>query len=405
MLKELFKNISEPFKSDTIFIIQTYMNAGYECYMVGGPVRDLLLNLSPKDIDFATNCPLEVTKKLFSNVISTGESHGTVTIHINCENYEVTRYRIDDETDGRHATISFASNFEDDSDRRDFTMNSIGYNPITNEIRDPNGGLEDIKHGIIRFVGNTEDRIKEDQLRVLRLLRFIVRLDNLGFTVEREDLELALKSYKHDVVSIERIYQELNKMFDVIRDDRATVVFITETLKGLNIFGRFTTDKVLNDIAIDRIFDSLDFFPLVIMLNGDYSTLKLGHEFGKMYKYFKMFENEDFSNKVIVKDLLTQTDSYHSAKRVLNYFKILNKENNHKEGLITLNTLKNKVGTVDEEPYKITQLDINGKDLMELGLKGIEIGITLNRMLEIVKKDPTFNSKGKLLKLDFLRSK
>lgn len=90
MLKELFKKVQEPFYSDTLFIINTYMKAGYECCVVGGTVRDLLLNLEPKDIDLSTNCPLEVSKTLFEQVIPTGEAHGTVSIHINGENYEVT---------------------------------------------------------------------------------------------------------------------------------------------------------------------------------------------------------------------------------------------------------------------------------------------------------------------------
>lgn len=399
MLKELFNNVSEPFKSDTLFIIKTYMDAGYECYVVGGPIRDLLNGLNPKDIDLSTNCPLEVTEQLFKNVIPTGLDHGTLTIHINGENYEVTRYRFDDETDGRHAKISFADDFDDDSDRRDFTMNSIGYNPITNEFRDPNNGLEDIKNGIIRFVGNAEDRIKEDQLRVLRLLRFMVRFDHLGFTVEREDLDLALKAYKNEVVSVERIYQELSGMFKVIENDRTTVEFITRTLKGLNLFRRFTTDKVSMDMAVDKMFDTLDFFPLMIMLNGDYPTLKLGHEYGKLFQWFEMFKDEDFSNPITVKKLLNQTDDFESAERVLSYFKSFNKENNHNDGLIALKALKNKVGTANEEAYKITQLKVNGGDMMKLGFKGPEIGIQLTSLLTLVHRDPSLNTKQLLIEV------
>ncbi len=393
MLKELFNNVSEPFKSDTLFIIKTYMDAGYECYIVGGPIRDLLNGLNPKDIDLSTNCPLEVTEELFEHVIPTGLDHGTLSIHINGENYEVTRYRFDDETDGRHAKISFADDFDDDSDRRDFTMNSMGYNPITDELRDPNNGLEDINHGIIRFVGDAEDRIKEDQLRVLRLLRFMVRFNHLGFTVERADLELALKIYKPDVVSVERIYQELEGIFKVIRHDRSTVEFITRTLKGLNLLNRFKPDKVAMDSAIDRMFDTLDFFPLMIMLNGDYPTLKLGHEYGKLFQWFEMFKEMDFSNPIVVKELLNQTDDFDSAERVLNYFKSFNCSNNHKDGLIALKALKNKVGTVDEEPYKITQLKVNGGDLLKLGFKGQELGIQLKALLTLVHRDPSLNTK------------
>ena len=145
-LKKLFENMDNQFKKDTLNIIQNYMDNGYECYIVGGPIRDLLLGIPPKDIDLASNCPLEKTKKLFKNIIPTGESHGTLTIHIGNEDYEVTRYRRDVTTDGRNATIEFSKTMKEDQQRRDLTINSIAYNPINDEIIDSTGGMEDFNN-------------------------------------------------------------------------------------------------------------------------------------------------------------------------------------------------------------------------------------------------------------------
>lgn len=304
------------------------------------------------------------------------------------------------QSDGRHPNNTVIGTIKEDAERRDFSINALYFSLSTNKLLDPNNqGIKDFNNKHISFVGRVEDRLDEDALRLMRYLRFIIRFSHKEFMYDKVEFQQALKAYKHDVVSVERIYQELQGMFNVIEHDRTTVAFITRTLKGLNLFRRFTPDKLAMDTAVDRMFCTLDFFPLVILMNGDYSTLKLGTENGKLYQCFEMFKTEDFSNPITVKDLLTQTDDFDTAERVLNYFNHFNKENNHKDGLITLNTLKNKVGTVDAEPYKVTQLKVNGKDMMKLGFKGTEIGIQLKMLLKKVVATPSLNTKEQLLKI------
>jgi len=380
------------------------MDAGYECSVVGGTVRDLLLDLVPKDIDLSTNCPIEVTNELFEQVIPTGEAHGTVSIHINGENYEVTRYRTDVSCDGRNATIAFAETFEEDAWRRDLTVNAMGYNPITDVLSDPTGGMDDFNNHLIRFVGKAEDRIKEDHLRSIRFVRFMAKMDKFGFTTDRENLDAAVLTYDHSVVSVERIYQELDAMFKILKEDDYSLNFVIATLDEMQIFKRFITDPIAHTIVINDIFKTFDYLPLLLAMRGDIQILKLGSDYKLLHTLFITFENgfegKDFSDQALVKKLLLLTDGdYEFAERVLESFKTLNRENNHKAGLITLNTLKNKALNGEEEPYKVTQLKVNGGDMMKLGFKGPEIGMHLNVLLSLVVKDPSLNTKEKLLKV------
>jgi len=400
--KRYFDQLPEPFKAHSIFITKTFMNAGYECLIVGGPVRDLYLGISPKDIDFATNCPIEITNKLFKNVIPTGEAHGTVSIKLDKELYEVTRYRYDVSCDGRNATIAFADNFDADASRRDFTINACGYNPITNEFFDPTGGIQDSDNRIIRFVGDATKRIKEDNLRSIRFIRFLSRFDSLGFTTTRDQLEAAIYTYDDSVVSIERIYQELDSMFKILKKDSYSLNFVIGALHDMRIFHRFIKDDEVHQRVLEDMFKTFDYLPLLLKMKGDIQILKLSSEYKELYTLFITFqddfEGKDFSDQATVKALLRLANGkFDLCERLLNTFKILNKENNHKEGLITLKALKNKVGTVDEEPYKISQLKVNGYDLINLGLQGTEIGDELIKLLNLVIENPSVNTREQLI--------
>jgi len=400
--KQYFDALSEPFKSDTLFIVKTYMDAGYECVMVGGPVRDLYLGINPKDIDFATNCPLEVSNELFKAVIPTGEAHGTVSIKLGDELYEVTRYRYDVSCDGRNATIAFADDFDSDANRRDFTINACGYNPITNEFFDPTGGIQDSDDRIIRFVGEASERIKEDNLRSIRFVRFLSRFDSLGFTTTRDQLDAAVCMYDNSVVSVERIYQELDSMFKLLKENPYSLNFVLYTLHDMRIFHRFIKDDEVHQRVLEDMFKTFDYLPLLLEMKGDIQTLKLSSEYKVLHTLFITFqdgfEGKDFSDQSTVKTILRLTDGdFEVCERLLNSFKTLNKENNHKDGLITLKALKNKVGTVDEEPYKVTQLKVNGGDMMKLGFKGPEIGMHLNILLKMVVDKPSLNTKEELM--------
>ena len=166
------------------FILDRFNDSGYSAYVVGGPVRDLLRGVTPSDYDITTSASPSEIKALFSDIrtVDTGIKHGTVTLVIDSEPYEVTTYRIDGEyLDARHPEcVEFTDRLELDLLRRDFTMNAIAYNPGAGLV-DTTGGIADIEAKIIRCVGEPSLRFSEDALRILRALRFSA---TLGFEIE-----------------------------------------------------------------------------------------------------------------------------------------------------------------------------------------------------------------------------
>lgn len=187
--------------------------AGFEAFLVGGCVRDELMNKPLHDYDITTNALPAQTKSVFCDfrVVETGMKHGTVTVVCGGENFEVTTFRTDGEyTDNRHpASVSFAENIESDLSRRDFTVNAMAYSPVKGLI-DLFGGQADIEHKIIRCVGNPDKRFHEDGLRILRALRFSSVLD---FEIE-ENTALSIHKNKELLknISRERIFSELKKL-------------------------------------------------------------------------------------------------------------------------------------------------------------------------------------------------
>ena len=166
------------------FIIQTLNAHGYEGYAVGGCVRDTMLGRTPQDWDITTSAKPEEVKALFAHTIDTGIQHGTVTVMLDHVGYEITTYRIDGEyEDARHPKeVTFTSNLIEDLKRRDFTINAMAYNEEQGLV-DAFDGVGDLKKGIIRCVGNPQERFTEDALRMLRAVRFAAQL---GFAIENE---------------------------------------------------------------------------------------------------------------------------------------------------------------------------------------------------------------------------
>lgn len=192
-------------------IIRKLNAHGYEAYVVGGCVRDMLLGREPGDWDITTSALPEQVKQVFRRTVDTGIQHGTVTVMMDKEGYEVTTYRIDGEySDGRHPNnVEFTSSLEEDLKRRDFTINAMAYNSRTGFV-DEFGGVEDLKRGIIRCVGDPMDRFHEDALRILRAIRFSAQL---GFTIEKRTFEaIGMIAPNIARVSKERIQAELTKL-------------------------------------------------------------------------------------------------------------------------------------------------------------------------------------------------
>ncbi|WP_029231341.1 CCA tRNA nucleotidyltransferase [Butyrivibrio sp. VCB2006] len=192
-------------------ILDTIHEAGFEAYVVGGCVRDAVLGRVPGDWDITTNAVPEDIKKLFKRTIDTGIEHGTVTVMMGKEGYEVTTYRIDGKyEDNRHPSeVTFTKNLTEDMKRRDFTINAMAYNEEEGLI-DRFGGLEDIELGLIRCVGNPYERFSEDALRIMRAIRFSAQL---GYEIEEQTIE-AIKELSPTLekISAERIQVELVKL-------------------------------------------------------------------------------------------------------------------------------------------------------------------------------------------------
>ncbi|MCM1058085.1 MAG: HD domain-containing protein [Firmicutes bacterium] len=192
-------------------ILKTIQDAGFEAYVVGGCVRDSLLGKEPHDWDVTTSATPEQVKALFPRTVDTGMKHGTVTVLLGGEGFEVTTYRIDGKyEDGRHPSeVTFTPNLEEDLLRRDFTINAMAYNDEAGVV-DYFGGREDMRIGVIRCVGEPEDRLKEDALRILRAIRFAAQLryhvDAYTMTAIRK-LAPSLSN-----ISAERIQAELVKI-------------------------------------------------------------------------------------------------------------------------------------------------------------------------------------------------
>ena len=214
MKEILFKNIPE----DIIKISNLFMNNKSEIYLVGGCVRDMLLNETPHDYDLCTNLkPDEIISLLQNNHIpyhTVGIEFGTITAILNNEEYEITTYRGESSySDNRKPDeVYFINNIYDDLSRRDFSINAMAYNPITKELIDIYHGKDDLKNHIIRAVGNADDRIKEDSLRILRAIRFAIKYN---FEIENETEKAILNNYKNiNNISKERITDEFRKIFE-----------------------------------------------------------------------------------------------------------------------------------------------------------------------------------------------
>ena len=193
------------------YIITTLENAGYEGYAVGGCVRDTVLGRNPDDWDITTSASPQQAKLLFAKTIDTGIQHGTITVLLGKETYEVTTYRIDGEyEDSRHPKeVIFTSNLLEDLKRRDFTINAMAYNDRSGMV-DAFGGMEDLKNGLIRCVGNPRERFTEDALRMMRAVRFS---GQLGYTIEKETAEAVTElAPTLEKISAERICTELTKL-------------------------------------------------------------------------------------------------------------------------------------------------------------------------------------------------
>jgi tRNA nucleotidyltransferase (CCA-adding enzyme) len=197
--------------------------AGFETWCVGGAVRDALLGIPNLDWDLATAAtPTDMRRVFRRAVVPIGEEHGTVGILDDAGvMHEVTTFRRDVQTDGRHAVVAFGASLDEDLARRDFTINAIAYSPSRRRLHDPFGGREDLRRGVVRAVGDPTERMREDRLRALRAIRFAARF---GFDIDPATWRAIAESAPHlGRLSAERVQQELVKTMEQVTRPAAAI--------------------------------------------------------------------------------------------------------------------------------------------------------------------------------------
>ena len=392
-------------------------SAGFAAYAVGGCVRDHVLGMVPHDYDICTAAQPEDMKRVFEGerTIETGIKHGTLTVLLSGMPLEITTFRVDGEyLDGRHpSSVRFAGRVEDDLSRRDFTINAMAYAPRTG-IVDPFGGREDCAKGIIRCVGEPEQRFGEDALRILRALRFSARL---GFPIEDNTARAAREGREQlKKISRERIAAELTGTLLGAHAPEvlgafpeilcAAVPELTELTQSnewkhtLKILSNIESDTVLRWAALllDAATSDRPDLPYEV-LQGLKMPCKLMESVRKLTFWGKTYRNE---NRPPVHYLLMQMGP-EGTNQLLKLMEadMLAMRPASAEGAIREEyaLLQNELQRLLDENacYSLAQLAVNGKDMAAAGLRGPRIGQTLQSLLTRVAMDELPNQREALL--------
>lgn len=370
-----------------LYILDTLTEHGFEAYIVGGCVRDYLLGLTPHDFDVTTNALPEDVIEIFEKTVPTGIKHGTITVIADGEPIEVTTFRTESGySDSRHPDkTEFVTDIKFDLSRRDFTVNAMAYNEQSGLI-DLFGGKEDLKNRILRAVGDPEKRFSEDALRILRLFRFAAQLD---FSIEEKTLRDALNlSQNLCKISSERIFSELYKSVSG-KNSKAMIPLIENGGLGFLNITRLPDFEVIADC---RTKPNLAFFAFLYYscedLCGTLEKLKVSNSL-KSYclTLERLMNSERPKNSADIKELL-----HLSSAEIFGDFLLLLADT------IEAESLKAELDRISEsgEAYDISHLKINGKDLMDLGLCGTDIGDALEILRKYVILNPDKNNKNDL---------
>lgn len=406
-----------------ITALNLLQTAGYKSYIVGGCVRDFLLGLNPKDYDITTPATPDEIKKVFSQFqsIDTGIKHGTVTVIIDGIPLEITTFRTDGEyIDNRHPkTVEFVQNLKLDLMRRDFTINAMAYND-QDGIIDYFGGVSDLKNGIVKCVGNPNDRFSEDALRIMRAIRFATRF---GFEIEQETRKSLFthQSLLHNI-SAERINSELTKTLQYITFETNVgllVDMMTLLTEVVPEFGGCDIQKIsvrllrsISDIEVRLAllfdFDDNDIENVLYRLRFSNYLFK---SVTTIVKYGRRIMN-DRNQLEIVKESIScneydKTDYYEvrllhdighklSTWSILYTYSFFDKDDNDNQDILRALFLK----TIRcEIPYRLADLHVKGNDLISLGYNGKEIGNVLNTLLDMVMMQTIPNDRDKLIQV------
>ncbi len=428
-------------------IINTLEEAGFEAYAVGGCVRDALLGRTPNDWDITTSAKPEQVKVLFHRTVDTGIAHGTVTVLLEKDGFEVTTYRVDGEyEDGRHPKeVTFTASLEEDLKRRDFTINAMAYNPKKGLV-DLFEGQKDLEDKVIRCVGDPLERFTEDALRIMRAVRFSAQL---GFSLEentRKALSVLAPNLKH--VSVERIQVELVKLLVSPHPDYLRTAYEAGITKEfLPEFDRCMETPQNTPHHCYSVGEHILHSLLYVQEDKVLRLTMLLHDIGKPVvrttdkngrDHFKMHAPEGekmakgilrrlkFDNDTIGKVCrlirwhdLRPTPEMADVRKAMNvigedifpmWMEVQYADNQAKSDYRRLEKEARQAGvrksweviTREEQCVSLKKLAVTGSDLIAAGMKpGKEVGNTLNALLELVLENPEKNTKQTLLACAF----
>lgn len=372
---------------EVIDIAKRLEAAGYETWCVGGAVRDNLLGVANHDFDLTTAAPPAEVQKLFKRTVPVGIEHGTVAVlDANNQPHEVTTFRKDIKTDGRHAVVEFGVSLMDDLARRDFTINAIAYHPIRHEWRDPFQGEHDLGKKLIRSVGDPNWRFQEDYLRILRALRFSARFE---FRIHARTLEAAKANAQGLAqLSAERVRDEWfkglqtavhpSKLVALWRDVGATRIWLPEL--GAGSTERGAIDKLPRDPVLISAYLAKDPASLLTRLKCSTRDIERGRAIGQWR------EKYPDPNPVAVRRWLSAAGPY--ADDLLALLPAPRS---------VLRAAVEKIRAAGE-PLTLKDLAVKGDDLIAAGVRpGPDVGDALLRLLEEVLEDPHRNTREYLL--------
>ncbi len=375
-----------PIPSEVLKIARKLEDAGFETWCVGGAIRDNLLGVANHDFDLTTSAPPAEVQKVFTRTVPVGIEHGTVAVFDGTNQpHEVTTFRKDIHTDGRHAVVEFGVSLMDDLARRDFTINAIAYHPIRHEWRDPFQGEQDLERKLIRSVGDPNWRFQEDYLRILRALRFSARFE---FRIHARTLEAAKANAQGLAqLSAERVRDEwfkglktakkMSRLVTLWRDVGATRIWLPEL--GAGDLGAL--DKLPRDPVLVTAYLAKDPASLLTRLKSSNKEIERGRAIGQWRENYP-----DAKDPVAIRRWLAATGE-------------------HTDDLLVLppapgSPLPKAVAAIRAKnpPLGLKDLAVRGEDLIAAGVRpGPDVGEALARLLAEVLEDPARNTKEYLL--------
>ncbi|MBQ8850193.1 MAG: polynucleotide adenylyltransferase [Clostridia bacterium] len=374
-------------------VCHRFYSAGEDAYIVGGSLRDIMLGRAPSDFDLATSALPQRTAELFSDmrVIETGIKHGTVTVIVGGAPVEITTFRIDGSyTDSRHPDgVSFTGRIEEDLARRDFTVNAMAYNDRSGLV-DPFGGRDDLRDGIIRAVGDSRRRFSEDALRIMRAFRFSAQL---GFEIDYGTLSGA-KEQREGLANIarERIAVEFLKLI-TSKEPEAALTLMTKAEALTYITGEYRPSE--------RIFSLISKMPC---------------DEGARLGFFLSEASEDaarsvlrglkYSNALTTAALAVIRGSRRAVESPADARKLIGECGAYARSAACASVLLG-LSCADAPlwvekntaPTSLRDLCVTGKDLMEIGVTGKEVGRVLGALLAAVIEEPRLNEREMLIKM------